>query len=171
MVVEIEKQLQIDELNTVETSVETWDDFIQASMQSGFYHQALGHTNDPELAASLTLLHNYIAIFAPEERARIESDVQVFYRYAKGFIDELSPYRYNADGYNKRVRAAFIGKIRSLLKAQKDPAGRVINNEKYTFIRTLVKFCSSLGYIITVHDRYKQYLFRDLPQIQNTRRG
>jgi adenine-specific DNA methylase len=156
----------IEALNTVETSVETWQDFIDASMASDFYRVTLNHTGDLELAASLTLLRSYIGTFAPEEQRRIESDVEEFYRYARGFISELAPYRYSKDGYNEDVRAAFIGKIRTLLAAQKNAKGVIVHKDKYIFIRTLVKFCSSLKYIISVHDRYKQFLFRDLPQIQ-----
>ncbi len=158
----------IDELNTVETSVETWQDFIEASMASEFYGIALQHTSDLELAASLTLLRNYLSIFASSEQKKIESDVEEFYKYAAGFISELSPYRYTKDGeYNEAIRAAFIGKIRTLLNAQKDEQGQVIDRARYIFIRTLVKFCSSLDYIIQVHDEYKKFLFRDLPQIQH----
>lgn len=156
----------IEELNTVETSVETWEYFIDASMQSEFYALVRGHSRDVELAAALTLLRSYISTFSQEEQRRIESDVEEFYRYAKGFIKELAPYRYKKDGYNTAVRAAFIGKIRTLLAAQKNADGSIANPDKYTFIRTLVKFCSSLGYILTVHDKYKQFLFRDLPQLK-----
>ena len=157
----------IDELNTVETSVETWQDFIDASMASDFYRLARQHTDDLELAASLTLLRNYISTFAADEQERIESDVEEFFRYAKGFISELAPYRYNKEGYNIAIRTAFFGKIRTLLAAQKNEDGSIKDLDKYIFIRTLVKFCSSLGYIINIHDRYKQFLFRDLPQLQN----
>ena len=156
----------IEELNTVETSVETWEYFIDASMQSEFYALVRGHSRDVELAAALTLLRSYISTFSQEEQRRIESDVEEFYRYAKGFIKELAPYRYKKDGYNTAVRAAFIGKIRTLLAAQKNADGSIANPDKYTFIRTLVKFCFSLGYILTVHDKYKQFLFRDLPQLK-----
>lgn len=160
-------ELLIDELNTVETSVETWRDFIELSMNSEFYTLVRRHTGDNELAAALTLLRNYISIFSEEEQRRVENNVEEFYRYAQGFINELSPYRYSRSGYNDRVRSAFIGKIRTLLRGQKEPSGRIINPERYTFIRTLVRFCSSLEYIISVHDRYKQFLFRDWPQLKS----
>ena len=142
----------IEELNTVEPSVETWEYFIDASMQSEFYALVRGHSRDVELAAALTLLRSYISTFSQEEQRRIK---------------ELAPYRYKKDGYNTAVRAAFIGKIRTLLAAQKNADGSIANPDKYTFIRTLVKFCSSLGYILTVHDKYKQFLFRDLPQLKS----
>ncbi len=157
----------IEELNTVETSVDTWEYFIDVSMESNFYKLAREHTRDVELAASLTLLRSYISTFTREEQNRIEGDVEEFYRYAKGFIKELAPYRYKKEGYNTAVRAAFIGKIRTLLASQKDADGKIVNADKYVFIRTLVKFCSSLGYILNVHDKYKQFLFRDLPQLQS----
>lgn len=162
------RNLSIEALNTVETSVETWLDFCNASMSSQFYQVALERTRDPELAAAMTLLRNYIATFAAPERARLEADPEYFYKYAKGFIDELAPYRYHADGYDSAVRSAFIGKIRTLLTAQKDPSGRVANQNLYVFIRTIVRFCSSLAFIVRIHDQYKRFLFRELPQIRNT---
>lgn len=154
----------IEELNTVETSVDTWAYFIDTSMASNFYRNAREYTGNVELAAALTLLRSYISTFTREEQSRIEGDVDEFYRYAEGFIKELAPYRYRKEGYNIAIRAAFIGKIRTLLAAQKDANGKVLNEDKYIFIRTLVKFCSSLDYILSAHDRYKQYLFRELPQ-------
>ncbi len=154
----------IEELNTVETSVDTWTYFIDTSMASNFYKRALEYTDDVELAASLTLLRSYISTFTREEQSRIEGDGEEVYRYAKGFIKELAPYRYKKEGYNAPIRAAFIGKIRTLLAAEKDEHGQVRDGDKDIFIRTLVKFCSSLGYILNVHDQYKQYLFRELPQ-------
>lgn len=159
------KQLSIEALNTVETSVETWLDFCNESMKSQFYRVALERTRDPQQAAAMTLLRNYIGTFAKTERARLETDPEYFYKYAKGFIDELAPYRYHAAGYDADVRAAFIGKIRSLLRAQKD-GHRLLNQNQYDFIRTIVRFCSSLAFICQVHDQYKRFLFRELPQIR-----
>lgn len=157
--------MNIDELNTVTTSVETWLDFIDFSMQSDFYKNCSSRIG-PEDAAAFTLLQNYIATFSPSEQKQIENDVHEFYRLAESFIRELSPYRYNKNGYNKTIRAAFIHKIKLLLNSQKDEKGKIIHREKYIFIRTIVKFCSSLNYIIFIHDKYKQYLFRVQPQYQ-----
>jgi len=162
-----ERKLKIDALNTVETSVETWLDFCEASMESDFYSTALERTDDPEAAAALTLLRNYLFTFNKEERARLEADVEFFYKYAEAFINELAPYRYTKDGYDGEIRSAFIGKIRTLLKAQKDESGRYLNEEKYEFIRTIVRFCSSLDFIIKVYDIYKEFLFREMPQIRH----
>ena len=154
----------------METSVETWLDFCNASMASQFYQVALERTQDSELAAAMTLLRNYIGTFAEAERARLEADAEYFYRYAKGFIDELAPYRYSPAGYDRDVRSAFIGKIRSLLEAQRDSSGQTINQNLYVFIRTIVRFCSSLAFIVRIHDQYKRFLFRELPQIRNAAR-
>lgn len=158
--------LTIDELNTVETSVSTWIDFIDGSMNSEFYKIALARGGNAEEAAALTLLHSYLSTFLHEERRKVEKDVELFYHYAKGFIDELAPYRYHAAGYHANIRASFMGKIKSLLAAQKKN-GKIVDRERYTFIRTIVKFCSSLDYIIRIHDRYKAFLFRELPQVNS----
>ncbi len=135
-------------------------------METEFYQVALERTGDPREAAGLTLLRNYISTFAPDERERLESDVEYFYKYADGFIKELAAYRYSKSGYDSEVRALFFGKIRALLDEQKDDQGRVVDRNKYEFIRSIVKFCSSLDHIIQVHDRYKTFLFREMPQIR-----
>ncbi len=157
---------RLEDLNTVETSVETWLDFCNAGMQSDFYKIVKKHTKNSEMAAAMTLLRNYLEIFSPLERIRLESDVEYFYKYAKGFINELAPYRYHETGYDPFIRAAFMGKIKSLLHHQKGESE--IDKERYVFIRTIVRFCSSLDYIIQVHDQYKSFLFRDLPVIRNS---
>lgn len=161
------RPLDIDQLNTVDTSVQTWLDFVDASMTSGFYEVAYKRNHDAVEAAGFTLLRNYIGTFAPEERSRLESDVEYFYKYAEGFINELAPYRFNRKGYIRTVRAAFLGKIKQLLREQKDENGKVKDPNRYVFIRTIVHFCSSLDYIVRVHDRYKEFLFREMPQIRN----
>ena len=158
--------VNIDEWNTVETSVETSQEFIEGSIDSDLYQKDHA-VMSAEDAAALTLLHNYIATFSPEEQERIESDAEEFYRYAEGFIEELAPYRYNRQGYNAEVRTAFLRKIRTLLNNQKDDQGRIIWPRRYAFTRAIVRFCSSLEFIIKIHDRYKKYLFRDLPQLKN----
>ena len=167
--------MNIDELNTVETSVETsvetWLEFCDFSMESDFYRLAFEHTGDAKKSAAFTLLRNYINTFAAGEKDRLQSDVEYFYKYASGFISELAPYRYSVDGYDVEIRGAYFGKIRQLLAAQKDHAGKVINSKRYDFIRTIVHFCSSLDFIIKIHDEYKQFLFREFPQIESRQRA
>lgn len=158
--------MRIDELNTVETSAETWLEFCEMSMASDFYKLVLKRTKNPTNAAALTLLQNYLSTFGKEEQARLEADGELFYKYAEAFINELAPYRYSKEGYNSEVRAAFIGRIRTLLNKQRDAKGNVIDRNKYEFIRIIVKFCSSISYIIQSYDEYKRFIFRDMPQMR-----
>ena len=72
--------LTIEKLNTVETSVQMWLDFCNESIHSPFYRVVKEYTGDIEKAASLTLLRNYLSIFSPIERSRLESDVEYFYK-------------------------------------------------------------------------------------------
>ncbi|MBX7058261.1 MAG: hypothetical protein K1X75_09345 [Leptospirales bacterium] len=160
----------VEQLNTVETSVDGWRAFIEESMQSDFYRLARERTGSADQAAALTLLRNYLSTFSPQEQRKLETNVEEFYRYAQGFINELAPYRYSNSGYDQRVRSLFIGKIRILLAEQKDSEGQLVSPERYAFVRTLVRFCSSLQFIVQVHDDYKQFLFRELPQLR-TRGG
>jgi len=158
-------ELKLEKLNTVETSVETWMVFITESLKSDFYSFARERTGDITRAAALTLMRNYVSTFSPSERERLEKDAEFFYGYAKGFIEELSPFRYSQSGYDKEVRSLFLAKIRTLLRAQRNPDGSIKDKERYVFVETIVRMCSSLDFILKVHDDYKQFLFRELPQV------
>jgi hypothetical protein len=156
--------LKLEHLNTVETSIQTWMLFCTESLKSDFYRFALEKTGDVNRAAALTLLRNYLSTFSPTERARLETDAEFFYGYAKGFIEELSPFRYNNAGYDRAVRGLFLAKIRALLQSQKDASGKVKDREFYVFVQNIVRICSSLDYILKVHDDYREFLFREMPQ-------
>ena len=158
-----------NELNTVETSLESWQEFIEASMASDFYKQSYELSGDTEKAASLTLLHQYINIFEKDARKKVLEDVEVFYGYAKGFIEELAPYRYNSKSYNAHVRSLYLSKIRKLLRQERARDGKIRDKKHYAFVRALVKFMSSLDYTIAVYDRYKEYRFRILSQIHSNK--
>jgi len=162
--------VEIEKLNTVATSVESWLEFCEYSMQTPFYRLAMERLKDPEKAAALTLLRSYLSTFSQLERLRLERDAEYFYGYARGFINELATYRYSKDGYDHAVRAVFIGKIRKLLNEQKGESGAIKDYARYVFIRTIVRFCSSLAYILEIHDLYKEFLFRELPQVPLSRR-
>lgn len=156
--------LKLEHLNTVETSIQTWIMFCTESLGSDFYRFALEKTGSVDRAASLTLLRNYLSTFSESERARLETDAEFFYGYAKGFIEELSPFRYSASGYNRDARGLFLSKIRALLRGQKNPDGSIKDKEFYAFVQNIVRICSSLNYILKVHDEYREFLFREMPQ-------
>mgnify|MGYP000944218814 FL=1 len=59
-----------------------------------------------------------------------------------------------------------MSKIKALLRAQKNPDGSYKDKERYIFVETIVRICSSLDFIIKVHDDYKEFLFRELPQFR-----
>lgn len=156
--------LKLEHLNTVETSIQTWMLFCTESLKSDFYRFALEKTKDTNRAASLTLLRNYLSTFSESERARLETDAEFFFGYARGFIEELSPFRYSPSGYNKDARGLFLAKIRALLRSQKDASGKIKDKEFYVFVQNIVRICSSLDYILKVHDDYREFLFREMPQ-------
>lgn len=157
-------ELKLDQLNTVETSIQTWMLFCTESLKSGFYKKVLEKTGDMNRAAALTLMRNYLSTFSESERMRLEQDPEFFLGYAKGFIEELSPFRYAKEGYDRGIRTLFLSKIRALLQSQKNPDGSIKDKEFYVFVRNIVRICSSLDYIVKVHDDYRKYLFRELPQ-------
>lgn len=156
--------LKLEHLNTVETSIQTWMLFCTESLKSDFYRFALEKTANMNRAAALTLLRNYLSTFSDSERARLETDAEFFYGYAKGFIEELSPFRYNPSGYDRNARGLFLSKIRALLRSQKNEDGKIKDKEFYVFVQNIVRICSSLNYILKVHDEYREFLFRDMPQ-------
>ena len=162
-------EAKFDELSTVEANVETWKDFIEASVNSNFYKTAYAATKNVKQAAALTLLNQYINIFEEPIRKEILSNVEVFYSYAQGFFEELVLYRYNPKGYDVHIRTLYLGKIRELLRHHKTPEGNIVDPEHYEFTRTLIRFLSSFDYIISTYDLYKEYCFRILPQyLHNT---
>ena len=160
-------EVNINQVHEVETSIKGWQTFIDASMASDFFQEAYENTKNIEKATALTLLDQYISIFEKDLQKKILEDVEVFYSYAKNFIEELSPYRYNKKGYDATVRTIYISKIRKLLQQQKNAEGKIIDIARYEFIRTLVKFLSSLSYVIAVHDNYREYRYRIYPQLHH----
>ncbi len=162
-----DSDFNLSDLNTVDTSVENWKEFIDSCVTSDFYkiaHEAVGVT---DRAASITLLNQYLNIFEEDIREKIINDPEIFYKYAKGFIEELSPYRHDGGEYDPRVRSLYLTKIRNLLREIRNRNGEVKDKERYIFICTLVRFLSSLKYITNAYDMYREYHFRILPQINS----
>ncbi|MBE7411708.1 MAG: hypothetical protein L6Q54_04775 [Leptospiraceae bacterium] len=150
--------MNINDLNTIKTTEQSWRDFVTYSITSNFYQDVKKLSLSVQDAVELTLFNNYINTFSKDEQAKLLHDKEVFLVYAKGFVDILSEYRFNRSGYDTSIRSGFIGMIRNLLKEQKDKNGKVLDIEKYRFFHSIVKFCSSLDYITEVYDRYKAFI-------------
>lgn len=155
----------IKQFQAVEASIESWMDFCEYALTSEYYKNALESVKDRETAARVTLLWTYLNTFSVNDRKMAEEEPEVFYRYATGFIDELAMARYRPQGYDKDTRAVFLGKIKKVLKAQKGPDGELSNPDMFLFLKTIVRFCSNLDFIITSYDHYKDHMFRHRPAV------
>ncbi|MBW7856756.1 MAG: hypothetical protein H3C43_00250 [Leptonema sp. (in: Bacteria)] len=150
---------------TVDDMLRSWMEYIDFCKDSSFFKAARQDGIKLKEAAVLTLLWTYLNTFSTADRHRIENDSELFYHYAKGFLTELSPFRYHSKGYDRKTRAMFLGKIRNILKHSLENAER--EREQYEFFCAIVRFTSSEDYIYEAYDLYRQYIFRFRPKIKN----
>lgn len=148
---------------SVESTIESWMDFCQESIRSPFYQHALASTGNREKAAALTLFWLYLNTFPDSDRERIENDPDLFLEYARSFIRELAPFRYKREGYNRAGRKLLLGKIRRVSREFR--SGDPSDQEMLTFFRNIVRFCSSLDFIVHAYDEYRSHRFRNRPDI------
>lgn len=158
--------MDIKQFQAVEASIESWLEFCNYALTSDYYKNALESMKNREKAARVTLLWTYLNTFSEKDRKLAEEDVELFYRYAKGFIDELAMARYRPGGYDRDTRAVFLGKIKSVLRAQKSEDGNVHNEDMYLLLKNIVRFCSNLEFIIESYDLYKDHMFRRRPAVE-----
>ncbi|KAB2934695.1 MAG: hypothetical protein F9K24_02665 [Leptonema illini] len=156
-------------IHSVDETLHSWMDYIRYCMDSDFYREARRDGISRQDSAVLTLLWTYLSTFSLRDRERIENDVDSFYFYAKGFLNELSPFRYNRGGYDPTMRAVFMGKIRAVLKDVKAAALHEEGRETYEFLCAIVRYTSSEDYICRAYDLYRRYLFRFRPKVQRPR--
>ncbi|MCE9499079.1 MAG: hypothetical protein K8R21_00945 [Leptospira sp.] len=152
--------MNLNDLNTIKTTEDSWRDFVLYSISSDFFKEVRGRTSTIEEAISLTLFNNYLNTFPKEEQERLLNDKAAFMVYAKGFVEILSEYRFSKKSYDKSTRAGFLGMIKNLLREQKDSSGKMKDEVKYTFYHSIVQFCSSLEFIELVYERYRAYIFQ-----------
>lgn len=153
-------------IRSVDETLQSWMDYIRYCKDSNFYRAARRDGISPQDSAVLTLLWTYLNTFSLRDRERIENDVDSFYFYAKGFLNELSPFRYNRNGYDRTMRAIFLGKIRAVLKDVKAAALHEDGQETYEFLCAIVRYTSSEDYICRAYDLYRRYIFRFRPKVQ-----
>ncbi|TGK14763.1 hypothetical protein EHO61_16985 [Leptospira fluminis] len=149
--------MSLKELHKIETTRSSWKDFVEYSIQTPFYREAKERTGSLVESIQLTLFHDYLSTFSPEERNRYLSDEQDFVRSARNFVNILEGTRYSPEGYNSRERSLFFGMIKGLLREQMDEENQIQDMERYHFYRCIIRFCSNLDYIHRVYERYKNY--------------
>ena len=160
----------------VDEILHSWMDFIHYCADSDFFQEARDRGLPLQDAAVLTLLWTYIGTFSLGDREEIENDVEKFYKYAKSFLDELSPFRYHSKDYDPAHRAMYLGRIRSVLKDFKNRGCNLHHGEYskmdagiscaacYEFLSAIVRYTSSEDYIVKAYDLYRQYMFRRRPK-------
>ena len=148
-------KLNLQELNTVETSVATWREFIESSLQSEYFKKSYEKNKNIKEVASLTIFESYISTTQDDLKKDLLQDERHFKKYTETFLNELVPYRYNTNGYDTRMRTVFFSKIRTLLRECKDKDGSYKNTLRYEFTRALLKFLSSEKYLFDTYMKYK----------------
>ncbi|TGJ99211.1 hypothetical protein EHO59_15145 [Leptospira semungkisensis] len=151
--------MSLQDLHKIQTTKSSWQDFVEYSIQTPFYTETKAKTQSLVEAIQLTLFHDYLSTFSPEEVEKFLTDSEAFHSSANKFVNILEGVRYSQEGYNKRERAMFFGMLKSLLRENKpDPDGNLEGMERYHFYRCIIRFCSDLNYILRVYEKYKTYI-------------
>ena len=147
--------LNIRELNTIETSVETWHTYINESLDSDYFKNNLTKISNINDLAALTIFYQYLSIFDQDLQKKVLNDINLFKKFLKGFYTSLVPYKYSSKGYDKKIRAKFFSRIRVLLNQNKNENGTIKDVNRYIFTKTLLKFLSSEKFMLDIYTKYK----------------
>lgn len=150
---------QINEI--IDCSVEAWYLFIQTGLESPFYAEARERIGSPE-AAQITLFNTYLETFPDSCRGRLLDDVDYFMFYARGFIQELSPFSLAGKTDPPLARMISLATIRRLSCELKRTLGK---QEHLDFLRAALFLSGSVDNITQTWDAYKEYKFRIHPQL------
>ncbi len=150
--------MSIHELHKIQTTKSSWQDFVEYSIRTPFYTETKAKTNSLVEAIQLTLFHDYLSTFSPEEKETFLSSPESLRASAEKFVSILEGVKYSQEGYNRRERALFLGMFKSLLQEQKSKDNEILDMERYHFYRCIIRFCSNTEYIIRVYERYKSYI-------------
>ncbi|MDW7976480.1 MAG: hypothetical protein RMI35_07980 [Leptospiraceae bacterium] len=157
----IDDEVYIKALNS---TLESWNDVINFCIQSDYYQKCLEYRYSKEIAAKITIIWAYLLTFSYHERSKIEKDPELFLEYASNFIKELSPYKYNKNGYDREGRKIFLSKIRKILKELKSKNSQV--EDQLIFIREVIHIFSDINKFCEAYDYYRSFMFRIRPKIK-----
>ncbi|MEQ9367009.1 MAG: hypothetical protein RIF32_22435 [Leptospirales bacterium] len=162
-------RMSSDELaQVVLASMEGWAAFIETGLSSDFYREARDRVGS-ERAARVTLMYLYLSTFTSEERARLETDVDYFLRYATGFLRELflplPPASDARRDFRRSSRLIFIRAMRRIFRNSLSETRRCRQSDPHVFMRNMLRLCASVSGIVEIWDDYKEYMFRFYPQL------
>lgn len=146
----------------IDCSVEAWYLFIKTGLESPFYTQAREHIESRE-AARITLFNIYLETFPEDYRQRLLEDVDTFLFYARGFIQELSPFAVAGQQDAPLARRISLATVRRLVRELKQDS---VTRNHYEFLRAAVDLSRSVDSITETWDSFKEYKFRIFPQHQ-----
>lgn len=154
-------------IQAIDSTLKTWEDLIDFCIHSEFYQKCLEYNYSKEISAKMTLVWAYLLTFSYNKRLELEHNPEVFYFYASNFIKELSPFRYNKNGYNREGRKILMGKIKSVLKYLKSNQEVILNQDRYIFLEQIVHLFTSEDKFCSAYDLYKNFIFRNRPKLNN----
>jgi len=152
-------------IKAVNSALETWHDLIEFCIHSEFYQKCLENQYNKKLSAKMTLVYAYLLTFPYHDRIRLESDPEYFYQYASSFVRELAPFKFSKNGYDKKGRAIFLKKIKSVLKALKRNQEDPLNVDRYIFLEQIIRLFSREEQFCEAYDLYKNFIFRFRPKL------
>ena len=152
----------------VQASMDGWTIFIETGLSSDFYREAQERIGR-ERATRVTLMYLYLGTFSPEERARLETDVDYFLHYATGFLRELflpPPERDDARrDFRRSSRLIFFRAMRRIFRNSLSETKNYRHSDPHLFMRTILRMCASVSGIVDAWDDYKEYMYRFFPQM------
>ncbi len=153
-------------IKAVDSTLETWHDLIEFCISSEFYKSCLEHQYSKKISAKMTLVWAYLLTFSYNQRMKLHDDPEYFYHYASSFVRELSPFKYNKNGYDAEGRKIFLKKIKSVLKALKHNQDDNLNVDRYIFLEQIIHLFSDVNKFCDAYDLYKNFMFRFRPKLK-----
>lgn len=155
-------------IQAINSTLETWIDLIDFCVQSEFYKKCLEYNYSKKISAKMTLVWAYLLTFSFYQRVQLEENPEMFYSYCSSFIKELSPFRYNKQGYDQQGRKIFLAKIKSVLKHLKNNQSDPINQDRYIFLEQIIHLFTSEEQFCLAYDLYKNFMFRVRPKLKES---
>ncbi len=152
-------------IQAVDSTLQSWEDLIEFCINSEFYKKCLENNYNKKISAKMTLVWAYLLTFSFTERMKLIEEPEIFYHYASNFIKELTPFRYNKNGYDREGRKIFLGKIKSVLLNLKSNTSDPLNEDRFVFLEQIIHLFTSEDQFCLAYDLYKNFIFRFRPQL------
>lgn len=148
--------MNLQDIQGSEVTEATWLNFINNAMASDIYHEVIAKTGDSSLAAAVILLDSYFDGLSNEEKVLLLRNEELFAGFAEQFTALVQGIRYDKNGYDRQLRQSYLAMIKKLLRQQYQD-GKLKYNNRYEFIKTVVKFTSEANFVLECYNRYKNF--------------